>query len=100
VFDWRDVARLVLEALEREEPALVERLARPEDGLLSHGRPWPATARRLQLTRAGERELARLRGYDIDAEDDTATTSWTEPRQAGAWHAVRSPSSQRRNSPA
>jgi len=35
-------------------------------------RPWPASARRFQLTGAGERELARLRGYDDDdySEDD------------------------------
>jgi len=39
------------------------------------GRPWPASARRFELTDAGERELARLRGdteehWDDDDEND------------------------------
>lgn len=72
VIDWRDVARLVPEDPEREDPPPVERVSAPERDTQFGDRPWPASARRLQLTRAGERELARLRGYDEDedSEDD------------------------------
>ena len=70
MIDWRDVARWLLEDLEREDPPRVERVSAPELDLRFGQRPWPASARRLQLTRAGERELARLRGYPEDDEDE------------------------------
>ncbi len=51
-------ARLMLEDLEREGPPLVKRFAQPHGDMQRfQGRPWPAAARRFQLTRAGEREL-------------------------------------------
>jgi hypothetical protein len=37
VIDWRDVARLMLEDLEREDPPLVKRLAQPH-GDMQRGR--------------------------------------------------------------
>jgi len=61
VIDWRDVARWLLEDLEREDPPRVERVSAPEHDLRFGQRPWPASARRFELTRAGERELARAR---------------------------------------
>lgn len=67
--DWRDVARWLLEDLEREDPPRVERVSAPERDLRFGQRPWPASARRCQLTRAGERELARLRPEDDDDDD-------------------------------
>lgn len=70
VIDWRDVARWLLEELEREDPPRVERVSAPERDLRFGQRPWPASARRFQLTRAGERELARLRAYPDEDEDD------------------------------
>lgn len=70
VIDWRDVARWLLEDLEREDPPRVERVSTPDPELRFGQRPWPASARRFQLTRAGERELARLRGYPEDDEDE------------------------------
>ena len=68
VIDWRYVARLALQDLEHEDPPLVKRLTQPDGDLVRfEGRPWPASARRFELTDAGERELARLRG---DTEED------------------------------
>lgn len=54
VIDWRDVARWLLEDLEREDPPRVERVSAPELDLRFGQRPWPASARRFQLTQAGE----------------------------------------------
>jgi hypothetical protein len=71
VIDWRDVARLALEDLEREDPPLVKRVTEPDGELVRFvGRPWPASARRFELTDADERELARLRDDTEDAWDD------------------------------
>jgi hypothetical protein len=47
VIDWRDVARLELEDLEREDPPLVKRVTEPDGELVRfEGRPCPASARR------------------------------------------------------
>ncbi len=71
VIVWRDVARLALEDLEREDPPLVKRVTQPDGDLVRfERRPWPASARRFELTDAGERELARLHGDTEDAWDD------------------------------
>ena len=43
VIDWRDVARWLLEDLEREDPPLVERVSTPEPDLRFGQRPWPAS---------------------------------------------------------
>jgi hypothetical protein len=83
VIDWRDVARWLLEDLEREDPP---RVSAPERDLRFGQRPWPASARRFSshgLVSASSRACAATRKMTTPKAMKMRTTLSAEVRRRG-----------------